>query len=126
MERVGPEAMCPYCEIVKTERTRHCVICNKCIERYDHHCPWINNCIGASNNNIFLWTLFTLTADFIMCFFVSVELLLIFYQKNIESDYQFLTFVFHIPMNPLQVLIVAQLIIMLFGLSLTLYFLDRN
>jgi len=34
-------------------RTRHCSICERCIERYDHHCPWINNCIGIKNHNIF-------------------------------------------------------------------------
>ena len=46
--------MCPDCEVLRTPRSRHCAICNRCVERFDHHCPYINNCVGILNHNAFL------------------------------------------------------------------------
>lgn len=48
-----PNQLCPECEIVKSKRGRHCNVCGKCVERFDHHCPWINNCIGEKNHSYF-------------------------------------------------------------------------
>ena len=60
--------MCPDCEVLRTPRSRHCAICNKCVERFDHHCPWINNCVGIHNHNAFLTFLCSLTIIFfIIC-----------------------------------------------------------
>ena len=27
--------------------------CDRCVEHFDHHCKWLNNCIGASNYRCF-------------------------------------------------------------------------
>ncbi len=48
-----PTNLCPECEVIRTPRSRHCNICNKCINRFDHHCPWVNNCIGNDNHGWF-------------------------------------------------------------------------
>lgn len=45
--------ICPDCCTLKTPRSRHCYLCNCCIERFDHHCPWINNCVGRDNHALF-------------------------------------------------------------------------
>jgi hypothetical protein len=33
-----PSYICPKCEILRTPESRHCFICNKCVDRFDHHC----------------------------------------------------------------------------------------
>ena len=46
--------LCAECETIRTTRSRHCSVCGCCVERFDHHCPWINNCVGLKNHNVFL------------------------------------------------------------------------
>ena len=55
--------VCPECVVLQPRRARHCTICRKCIFKYDHHCPWINNCIGARNICIFYVFLVLLWLD---------------------------------------------------------------
>ncbi len=45
---------CEYCDNKrKFERSSHCRICNCCILRRDHHCNFINKCVGYNNNKLF-------------------------------------------------------------------------
>ncbi|CAD8050225.1 unnamed protein product [Paramecium sonneborni] len=50
-----PWEVCSECLIKKPERSRHCEFCKQCIVVYDHHCPWVNNCIGAKNYFIYFF-----------------------------------------------------------------------
>lgn len=68
LEAFDAQSLCPECQIIRTGRSRHCIICKRCVERYDHHCPWINNCVGIQNHNIFLAYLFAQSIQLVLMF----------------------------------------------------------
>ncbi|XP_071442444.1 palmitoyltransferase ZDHHC6 [Hetaerina americana] len=41
---------CGVCEGFKAPRAHHCRKCGRCVLKMDHHCPWINNCVGHRNH----------------------------------------------------------------------------
>ncbi|XP_009621389.1 protein S-acyltransferase 24 [Nicotiana tomentosiformis] len=47
--------LCSTCKIVRPLRAKHCSTCDRCVEQFDHHCPWVSNCIGKKNK----WDFFT-------------------------------------------------------------------
>jgi len=54
MQAFDPVLLCSDCEVVRTFRSRHCNFCNRCVERFDHHCPWVNNCVGFYTQKHFI------------------------------------------------------------------------
>jgi hypothetical protein len=52
-----------------SESSKHCSQCDKCIDGFDHHCFWLNNCIGRSNYRTFCFLLAFLELEmFFICF----------------------------------------------------------
>jgi len=54
----GPfkDSVCHQCAVVRAPRQVHCEICGRCVARYDHHCPFVLNCVGERNRLWFLGT----------------------------------------------------------------------
>lgn len=103
------DRVCYDCEIVKPTRSRHCDVCGSCIMVYDHHCPWINNCVGAKNYCSFY--LFIVMMDINLVFTLCYEIYslahvvtwyaLDFWQiiHIVVASYTLLTCIFCIPLT---------------------------
>jgi len=57
---------CRYgCAFTACVKTKHCRKCDKCVDGFDHHCLWLNTCVGSRNYRpwimfvavLFLWSL---------------------------------------------------------------------
>lgn len=49
-----PGNECRTCRLLKPARSKHCSICKHCIAKADHHCVFINSCVGYGNQHWFL------------------------------------------------------------------------
>jgi len=47
------EDFCPNCLVRTQYRSKHCLVCQQCIDEFDHHCFWVGNCIGKKNYTLF-------------------------------------------------------------------------
>lgn len=60
---------------LKIERSKHCDICNKCVDCFDHHCYYINKCVGKNNLKLFFVLILSLSAFLIVQNLIQILIL---------------------------------------------------
>ena len=64
------------------QRTKHCSVCNKCVDVFDHHCKWLNQCVGRRNYPYFFVSVVTAIAMAGSFFGLSVTVAALFYSEE--------------------------------------------
>ena len=81
--------ICIKCKKFKKENTIHCIICDICIDNYDHHCYFLNTCINKTNKNIFKFFFINLII------FIIINILfglfkIIFFDNNLKKIFLYI------------------------------------
>ncbi|XP_061528659.1 palmitoyltransferase ZDHHC12-B-like isoform X2 [Phycodurus eques] len=69
---------CGFCLLQQPMRAKHCPTCCRCVRRFDHHCPWIENCVGERNHRWFV-------------LYLMVQLLTLLWALHVAFCYNFRT-----------------------------------
>ena len=107
--------ICSKCKIIKKFKTKHCIVCDSCVEDFDHHCYWINKCINSKILPEFLiFLIFTFLCIIINFVLFSFEFKTLLNNTNIPKDcsyYIILSFlILYLFIFSFEIFIVASLI----------------
>ena len=75
---------CDLCEMRIQDHSKHCKSCNRCCHKFDHHCNWLNNCVGVENYNLFIIATFALLG-YVVCNFIFSLIILL--AKEFTGDF---------------------------------------
>eukprot|EP00698_Gefionella_okellyi_P004404 TRINITY_DN14065_c0_g1_i1.p1 TRINITY_DN14065_c0_g1~~TRINITY_DN14065_c0_g1_i1.p1 ORF type:complete len:531 (+),score=91.24 TRINITY_DN14065_c0_g1_i1:57-1649(+) len=127
---------CATCCLRRPMRSKHCSRCDRCVSKFDHHCIWINQCVGNGNRIPFFFTVF-------FCWAVNIIWLSLLYYtltkatpfsftfKALQAIYQAhpvlsYLFVYHFLHNAwLSLLVTGQFLLQLFNVTMN-EFMNRS
>ncbi|XP_055325322.1 palmitoyltransferase ZDHHC14 [Sitodiplosis mosellana] len=93
---------CFTCKIFRPPRASHCSLCDNCVDRFDHHCPWVGNCVGKRNYRFFYMFIVSLAFLAVFIFSCSVTHLVLLGK---EGDDEFIEIVKKAPFSVIVTLI---------------------
>lgn len=103
------ENICVKCRITINDKIQHCLICDRCVENWDHHCYWLNTCINDKNYTKFhIFVIISILFLFFNLLFYIDSLYLLFSSKEI-----FVKEIFNLEYDSLSYLIIKIVLICL-------------
>ncbi|XP_065829902.1 palmitoyltransferase ZDHHC12-B-like isoform X2 [Oscarella lobularis] len=83
--------LCDICLVVQPVRAKHCLDCNRCVRRYDHHCPWIANCVGERNHRYYV--IFLIVESVLVCWALKITCSAVV-QRDTWSQWVYTNFIY--------------------------------
>ena len=77
--------LCPACGAVQTATTKHCYIDGRCVDGFDHHCIYLNLCVGRRNYHLFFAFVCLVTALLTLQLTVTIYLLAHFHDDPYQQ-----------------------------------------
>ncbi|XP_048827516.1 uncharacterized protein LOC125705157 [Brienomyrus brachyistius] len=65
--------LCHSCHLVRPLRTKHCRVTNRCVEHFDHYCPYVYNTVGRRNRAYFFGFLSTMSVNCFLGLYLCVD-----------------------------------------------------
>ncbi|XP_060596193.1 palmitoyltransferase ZDHHC15B-like isoform X2 [Ruditapes philippinarum] len=82
----GAPRYCEKCKCIKPDRCHHCSVCGTCVLKMDHHCPWVNNCVGFTTYKFFVMFLGYALVYCIYVALTSLKYFIAFWTKGINHN----------------------------------------
>ncbi|XP_072329571.1 palmitoyltransferase ZDHHC5-B-like isoform X1 [Scyliorhinus torazame] len=77
---------CRVCQFYRPPRCSHCRLCNVCVEDFDHHCKWVNNCVGRRNYRFFFLFVFFLVLYMLTILGSCIMYLILNHQEPMTAE----------------------------------------
>lgn len=107
---------CDECKHYRPPRSHHCSVCEMCVEHFDHHCPWVDNCIGMKNYRYFVLFISSLIIYIIVGFGCSIAAIVLMQESLVEVIMEFVLCILLVIFSiPIIILAVFHLYLMIIG-----------
>lgn len=77
---------CNTCFMKKPLRSKHCAVCGFCTARMDHHCVWLNNCVGVRNHRRFIVFIYAHWVSIVCYSIIAISILVKSMQEELASS----------------------------------------
>ena len=122
------ENICVKCGITKKPSTKHCLICDRCVDDWDHHCYWLNSCINKKiycKFKLFLYISFVFLLSNLVYYVYSVYLILsskeILFQEILKIEkYSLAYYLIVIPIVTIEIIIIILMLFILIFINFPL------
>eukprot|EP00929_Paragymnodinium_shiwhaense_P009002 TRINITY_DN113006_c0_g1_i1.p1 TRINITY_DN113006_c0_g1~~TRINITY_DN113006_c0_g1_i1.p1 ORF type:complete len:355 (-),score=38.87 TRINITY_DN113006_c0_g1_i1:80-1144(-) len=84
------QKFCTACLIYRPPRSKHCSYCDNCVLRFDHHCPWLGNCVGLHNYRAYVCLVLSACVYLAQVIFTTASVLCMEAHDRFQGDASFL------------------------------------
>lgn len=76
---------CQWCKCHVQEKSKHCGRCNRCTKDFDHHCLWLNNCIGSRNYIYFFGLIWTKMVHTVIILVFDIYIIIMLFATDLRD-----------------------------------------